>query len=258
MKNERKVKMPERPSSKLISKKTKESFIPASESTLLEWLDNSRVAFWAWIYIRGASCENLNVSVPDMEATDTPYFIFKMHAHTESHKERVSIIKRWFEEMEKRIDIASTYKVMREMKHEWSIIFHSVKGLPWLTKDAKSTMWAWEYINERAYFKNSFLKTFAPTNPKERFLAVSAVFDVLMPDEYSKFKDAFLFRKALLEQMKRAYLKRMATQKDEKNTFINVKISNDAKNKLKVMATKRGCTQRELIEALIRYGNIDD
>lgn len=233
------------------------SFIPAERSPLLDWIDSERITFWCWLFIRSASCAFLGKQIDDLEDNDIPYNHFKVDHYASTHETRRVVVKKYFEEMERKAGQDTAYEIMREMQDEWLFIADKTKDMSWLPRKESAVRWAWDAVRKLPYFSNKGVSTWLqPVNVAEKRMAVIAVFDELSPDEYMHKRDFIKYRNHLITNLKAAYDKKMGKKRDKLRTQISVKISWHAKQQLDRLMKERKATQQSIIEQLLLNGKL--
>lgn len=233
------------------NREKKESFQPDSDVNLLEWVNGERVAFFVWAYIRTSNCEHLSITLPGMSSDSIPYEKLKLKENPVSTRERLSSIKIWFREVEKRTSPGDAYKVMIAIRDEWLYAFNYIKQADWLEKNEISTRWLWERMIKNPLFNTSLLRWFLPANARERFLAINTALDIFLPEQWQDTDCITKYRNEFIARSFRAYRTHSLSVKDESQCQLNVKISKRTKEILYALYTDRGVTQASFIEWLI-------
>lgn len=86
-------------------------FIPAGKSRLLDWIDSERITFWCWLFVLHASCAFLGKQIAGLTDEDIPYKHFEVNSNPLTHNERLIAVKKYFEEMEKKLAIVQLMKL---------------------------------------------------------------------------------------------------------------------------------------------------
>lgn len=225
---------------------------PEPENNHLEWLKGERAIFWAWVYIRTASGDTLEIDFPELEPHEKPYEKLGLARNPLDSKERQLIIQCWFKGIEERLSFGDAYKIMLQMRNEWFYIKEHIKPVDWLRKNEEHTRWLWERLKKEDIFTDSLPYWFNPANSSERFLAINATIDFFMPHqtieigEITKKKNAFTVRE------KRNYKNKTVSIGKNPACQVNIKITPDTKVILDKLVALEETTQSALIEWLIK------
>lgn len=181
----------------------RQSFQDDSEVDLLEWIKGDRAIFWAWVYINRATCDVLEMDYPGLEPHHRPYKDFALHENPVTSEERLSLLRCWFRETEKRINFSSAYKIMLTMRSEWLYIKNHINSADWIKKTEENTRWLWERLKKDELFSKSIPFWFNPANARERYLAINASLDFFSPEqlmdlpEFTRRKNRFTAREKI-------------------------------------------------------------
>jgi len=231
---------------------------PTNRSEHLKWIDNERVTFWCWLFIRHANSDSLCVEAKDGDNSVILYTKMQINNDPISHSERQTTINRWFHILENMASFADAYRVMKNMQTEWAFISNKVKDMSWLPRSKTATQWAWERMCKEPYFnKRGVISFYLPLDMIERYHAIVASFDETFPEDYMNLKEVIKYRNYLIHRLHEAYKRTVPTVKKDSRVQISVKISPAAKGKLDRLARERNATQQMLIEQLILSGHLD-
>ncbi|WP_449554797.1 hypothetical protein [Lelliottia amnigena] len=229
----------------------RESFQNDSEVNLLDWVNGERSIFWAWVYIYSATCDILEIEYPGLEPHDRPYKALALNGNPVNSEERLSFLRCWFREIEKRVSFSSAYKIMLMMRTEWLYIKNNIKSVDWIRKTDEHTRWLWECLKKDELFTGSFLFWFNPANPKERLLAINATIDFFMPNQILDVPKFTRLKNKFIDREKRNYTARTSL-KAKKTCQVSVNLTPDVKAILDKLVKSGGKTQSATIEWLIR------
>lgn len=218
---------------------------------MLDWAKSSRATFWCWMLIKSATCQQIGISVPDLQDDKILLDKFIPNHNATIHQQRFDLIKQFFIELEQKSDQTIAMHVMNRMKEDWLIVKDKLREITWLPKTEPATQWAWNYIRKQSDFKNGIAFWFQPIDARERHMAIIAAFDENSPGDYSNMQEAIDYRSYLLNKFKNAYDKDIGRAKDPNKTQLSVVISKTAKSRLSDITKKEGITQQQVIENMI-------
>ncbi|MGA4583494.1 hypothetical protein ACK6TD_17110 [Enterobacter hormaechei] len=237
--------------SKTTASLKRETFQDNSEVNFLDWIKGERAIFWAWVYVSCATCDILDIEFPGLELDGRPYKALSLHGNPVTSEERLSLILRWFREIEKRLDFSSAYKVMLLMRTEWLYIQGNINPVNWIRKTDVHTRWLWGRLKKDELFTDGFLSWFNPANPSERLLAINAAIDFFTPSQTLDVQKFTRLKNNFVSREKRNYNAHTAF-KAKKTCQVSVDLSPDAKIMLDKLVKSGGKTQSATIEWLIR------
>ncbi|GJK63313.1 TPA: hypothetical protein MD887_005600 [Klebsiella oxytoca] len=229
----------------------RESFQDNSEVNLLDWIKGERAIFFAWVYVKCATCDILGIKFPELGLDGSPYKTLSLPENPVTSKERLSIIQRWFCEIEKSVDFRSACEIMLQMRTEWLYIQENINPVNWIRKTDVHTRWLWGRLKKDELFTDGFLSWFNPANPSERLLAINAAIDFFTPSQTLDVQKFTRLKNNFVSREKRNYNAHTAF-KAKKTCQVSVDLSPDAKIMLDKLVKSGGKTQSATIEWLIR------
>lgn len=229
----------------------RQSFQDDSEVDLLEWVKGERAIFWAWVYINHATCDILETDYPGLESHHRPYKDFALHENPVTSEERLSLLRCWFRETEKRIKFSTAYKIMLTMRSEWLYIQNHITSADWIKKTEENTRWLWERLKKDELFSGSIPFWFNPANARERYLAINATLDFFSPEQLMDLPEFTRRKNRFTAREKRNYTAKTSTN-TKKVCQVSVNLPPDAKVILDKLVVAGGKTQSATIEWLIR------
>lgn len=225
---------------------------PEPENNHLEWLKGDRAIFWAWVYIRTASVDTLEIDFQELGPHEKPYETLVLARNPLDNKERLSIIQCWLKGIEERLSFGDAYKIMLQMRDEWFYIREHIKPVDWLRKNEEHTRWLWERLKKEDIFTDSIPHWFNPANSSERFLAINATIDFFMPHQTIEIGKVTKKKNAFTAREKRNYKNKTVYMGKKPACQVNIKITPDTKVILDKLVALEETTQSALIEWLIK------
>ncbi|EEJ5471640.1 hypothetical protein AU693_004721 [Salmonella enterica subsp. diarizonae] len=223
---------------------------PHSDDDLPEWIHGQRTVFWVWAYIRNATYDILGLITSPCRPHEKPYDELSASKYPANTGERRSIIKIWYQKINKEWGPNDTDKIMIQMRDEWFYIMNNIKTVDWLRINDVHTIWLWNHLKKEEIFADSIPFWFNPSNAHERFLAINATIDFFMPAQTTDVYDITKKKNKFTAKQKRNY--KIRTMDSKKPVCqISVKISPHAKTLLDKMVRNAETTQSKMIESLI-------
>lgn len=215
------------------------------------WVNNRRVVFWVWLYLRNANYAKLGV----FESKDSPggnfYNENKFVEYPDSHGKRRIIIYRWFSAFKLKYGFKKAQLVAEGMNIQWLKIYESIVPPYKISETSADSAWAWKYITKSKSFELSNLLSLNPRTHSERIHFINAVFDITLFE--SDFCLDLEIKDRLFNKMEMAFYKqrsrRMGNEKEKKN--INVAVPAETKEMLEKISKLEGRSFTVIIERLI-------
>lgn len=213
------------------------------------WLNNSdRACYWLWLNLKYVE---LNAFTPADISGEDWYSIsgtFSLLTETErfpDSEKRREIIIECFDSV--RIPAESKFQLLNGLKNAWDNFLKQQPSIKWVDqKNNEMCGWVWAYTKKNKYFcefvNNCFFSSYIENEP---YLSFVATLD-LTPISYEA-------KKLFLIDAKSAWNQKNFKEVQKKNNrkTINMHIADDVKEKLKIIAKRRGIKMNEIVEILI-------
>ncbi|MDQ9127401.1 hypothetical protein RDT67_13255 [Serratia fonticola] len=215
------------------------------------WVNNRRVVFWVWLYLRNANYVKLGVFENKESPGGTFYNENKFIEYPDSHEKRRIAIYRWFSAFKLKYGFKKAQLVAEGMSIQWLKIYESIAPPYKISETSADSAWAWKYIKKSKSFELSNLLSLNPRTHSERIHFINAVFDITLIE--SDFCLDLEVKDRLFNKMEMAFYKqrsrRMGNEKEKKK--INVAVTPETKEMLEEISTLEGRTFTVIIERLI-------
>lgn len=226
------------------------------------WLDNRRVVYWCWLYIKKATYEYLRLDVIDENPLSTFYQDNNLQIYPDTHEKRVMVLYEWINGISSKYGIEHSSRISREMENEWLFIYSKISPPRKLTETSHDSLWAYNYLRKKRMICLSGLKDIEPKTHIECRLFVTGFYDtqlIIDPQLDVFLKDKFFDRMEMAFYKMKSRKRHSRSQKEingeidlgcvKKN--INVNVSELTKDRLSFLSEKMGKKYTFIIEDLI-------
>lgn len=213
------------------------------------WLNNSdRACYWLWLSLKYSELNILtpaDVSGYDCYSISVAFSLLTENESFPDSEKRREFIIECFDSVP--IPAESKIQLLNGLKNAWDNFLKQQPSIKWVDqKNNEMCGWVWEHTRKNKYFcefVNKYL--FSSYIESEPYLSFIATLD-LTPISYEAKKLFLIDAKGAWNQKKFKEV-----QKKNNRKTINMYIADDVKEKLKVIAKRRGIKMNDVVEMLI-------
>lgn len=226
------------------------------------WLDNRRVVYWCWLYIKKATYEYLKLNVVDENPQSTFYQDNNFPGYPDTQEKRVMVLLKWINGISEKFGVENASRISREIEKEWLFIYERINPPRKFIETKNDSLWAYNYLRKKSMICSSGLKDVEPKTHIERRLFVTGFYDTQLISEPQLdiiLKDKFFDKMEMAFYKMKSRKRHSRSQKEingeidsgcvKKN--INVNVSELTKDRLAFLSEKMGKKYTFIIEDLI-------